>query len=77
VPTALDQLARAFGVETEYEGVDGHAHRADEDALRAVLRSLGARSGGPGDDVEAVRAERSLRHARLLEPVTEIGRAHV
>jgi 4-alpha-glucanotransferase len=72
VPTALDQLAQAYGVETEYDGVDGRTHRADADALRAVLRSLGARSDGPGDDAEALRSERTRRHALLLEPVTAL-----
>jgi 4-alpha-glucanotransferase len=72
VPTALERLAGACGVETEYEGVDGRTHRADEDAVRAVLRSLGARSDGPADDIEAWRAEQARHHTRLLEPVTAL-----
>jgi 4-alpha-glucanotransferase len=72
VPTALERLAGAYGVEAEYEGVDGRTHRADDDAVRAVLRALGAGPVGTGDDVEALRAERSRRHTRLLEPVTAL-----
>jgi hypothetical protein len=39
----LKELARLYGVETSYEGMDGQVQRADPEALSLTLQALGAR----------------------------------
>ncbi len=67
--TELDQLADYYGVLPEYVGADGEHHRADPDALAAVLVALGAPLAAPSDAADALRAARAARSTRVVEPV--------
>jgi len=51
--SGLSELARLYGVETAYEGMDGERRRADAEALALTLRALGAPID---DDVNAAQA---------------------
>ncbi len=69
----LLQLADTFEVETEYEDVEGELHRADPDALVAVVRALGGALDDPGGAEEALRHEVAHRHRRVLAPFTALA----
>lgn len=66
---ALQSLARAYGVETEYRDNEGRRQQASPEALLAVLKALGA----PVEklqDIPAARRQRRLSYwAETLEPV--------
>jgi len=60
-------LARLFGVELSYEGMDGTERRADPEALLATLRALGAQlDDGVSNALAARRAE---LEALAIQPV--------
>jgi 4-alpha-glucanotransferase len=61
-------LARLYGVETTYEGMDGSRNEADEEALALTLRALGAQLGG-GNAREALRARRAEFDMQPIQPV--------
>lgn len=63
------QLARLYGVELSYIGMGGERRRADPDALRGVLRALGADLSGPGGAESAIDARTEELERTLVEPV--------
>jgi 4-alpha-glucanotransferase len=62
-------LARLYGVETEYEGMDSRRYTADDEALTLVLRALGAGVNGAGSAREALRDRRAELAEQVLQPV--------
>jgi 4-alpha-glucanotransferase len=63
-------LARLYGVETSYEGMDGGQYDADEEALLLTLRALGAPLGsGSGSARAALRARRAELDELHIQPV--------
>ena len=66
---SLQNLARAYGVETEYRDINGRRQEACPEALLAVLQALGAPIERI-DDIPAARWERRQLYWRQpLEPV--------
>ena len=63
----LLELARLYGVETEYEDVDGARQRASEEALAGTLAALDALVDG--DAAESLAARRQELAEQLVEPV--------
>jgi len=74
---ALNQLARLYGVQTAYHDVCGVQHTASPDALRAVLRLMGAPLHTASEISDALRARRQALWQRGCEPVVVVwdGRA--
>jgi 4-alpha-glucanotransferase len=68
----LRQLAEAYGVITSYERVNGETWHAAEDAVRAVLGSLGSPVRDAVEAGAALRALRADEAARVLEPVVVV-----
>jgi len=73
----LRELARLYGVQTEYYDIERQRQHARPDALLAVLQALGAPLAGPADVPAALRARRREPWQRGVEPVTVVwqGRA--
>ncbi|MBN2099599.1 MAG: 4-alpha-glucanotransferase [Dehalococcoidia bacterium] len=68
-PLSLQNLARAYGVETDYRDNNGRRQEASPEALLAVLKALGAPVEG-SEDISAARRERRLSYWRQpLDPV--------
>lgn len=65
----LKELARLYGTETSYEGMDGERHQADTDALVLTLRALGAELDTGQDAMAALHARRAELDALALQPV--------
>lgn len=65
---ALETLAAAYGVETRYTNVLGETVVAGEEALLAVLRSLGAPVGRASHAAEALEARREAWWGALAPP---------
>jgi 4-alpha-glucanotransferase len=65
----LSELARLYGVERSYEGMDGRPRRAERSALSAVLRALGAQLEDDGNAHSALRARRAELDALGMQPV--------
>src|SRR5947209_2256617 len=65
----LEELARLYGVETEYTDVSGRRQPASPESLVGVLRALGAPIAGAGDAADALREQRHSRRTRRVEPV--------
>ncbi|MGH8987149.1 MAG: 4-alpha-glucanotransferase [Acidimicrobiales bacterium] len=65
----LQSLAGLYDVQTSYVDASGARREPSIDALRAVLRALGAPVTDPAI---AVREERLRRHTQLLEPVVTL-----
>ncbi len=66
---SLQNLARAYGIETEYRDNTGHRQEASGESLLAVLKAFGA-PVETGDDVpDARRQWRQSYWRRYLEPV--------
>jgi 4-alpha-glucanotransferase len=61
-------LARLYGVETSYEGMDGRHYEADDEALALTLRALGAQLDG-GSARAALRARRAELDELRIQPV--------
>ncbi len=66
-PDALRELARLYGVETEYQDVNGAPRRASEEALAGTLAALDALVDG--DAAESLAARRQELAEQLVEPV--------
>ena len=67
--SALHELARALGVEREWQAYDGTVCRVDDHHLLALARILGADVRSPSDAERALAGLRAEREARLVEPV--------
>jgi 4-alpha-glucanotransferase len=69
---ALAELTSLYHVQTGYWDAGGtHRHPSDE-ALTAVLATLGAQVSGPGDLADALRERRREIWNRLAEPVATV-----
>ena len=66
----LRSLARLYGVQTVYWGIDGKRHDAADEALLGTLRALGAELAEPEDAPRAARCRRQELWRTVLEPVT-------
>ena len=64
---ALRELARLYGVETEYHDMNGALQRASEEALEGTLAALDALVDG--DVTESLAARRQELAEQLVEPV--------
>lgn len=69
---ALRRLACLWGVQTAYYDVERRRRSADEQALIAVLRALGAPVEGRRDLRDAVRGAAAEALTRALEPVSVV-----
>lgn len=69
VPSPLEELARAWGVETSYRDVDDRTQTASVESLLAVLRALGAPVNRVADAPDALAARRERRARDPVEPV--------
>jgi 4-alpha-glucanotransferase len=65
----LRQLARLYGIQTEYRASTGRLRLATPEALLGVLRALGAPVGGEADVAAALRQRRHDLRTRRVEPV--------
>lgn len=65
-------LAQLHGVQLSFVGADGQRHRASQETLMAVLRSLGVPIESPSDAPELIAAERARSAALAVEPVLTI-----
>ena len=65
----LSELARLYGLQTTYEGMDGARRQSDAEAVTLVLRALGAPLDDVRDAPEALRARRSELDACGIQPV--------
>src|SRR4051812_23357962 len=65
----LRQLARLYGIQTEYRAVTGRLRAAAPEALLGVLEALGAPVGREADVAEALRLRRHALRTRRVEPV--------
>ncbi len=66
---SLQNLARAYGIETEYRDAVGHRQEASPESLLAVLKAFGAPVETGGDVTDARRQWRQDYWRRLIEPV--------
>ena len=66
---ALQKLARAYGVQLEYVGMDGRITPAPASSLRSVLGALGASIGSEADVEAALSARQMEAWHRRVEPV--------
>ncbi len=66
----LERLARIYGVLSAYRDGFRQERRPNDEALRAVLKDLGAEIDGSDDVKGAIRAAQCGRWGRLVEPVT-------
>jgi 4-alpha-glucanotransferase len=71
----LEELARVLGVTRSYYDGTGHARRACDDALVAVLRALGAPVERIEDATEALRVVRERNPDAITTHVLEAGLA--
>lgn len=67
--SSLRNLARAYGVETEYRDIENRRQAASPEALLAVLKALGAPVERIEDIPSARRERRQAHWKRPLEPV--------
>ncbi|HEX6134936.1 MAG TPA: 4-alpha-glucanotransferase [Longimicrobiales bacterium] len=65
----LSELARLYGVETSYEGMDGGRRRADAEAVTLVLRALGAALDDRHDADDALSVRRAELDVLGIQPV--------
>src|SRR5580765_691937 len=65
----LRRLAASFGVQLRYRDALKRWRAPTDDALIAILRSLGAEITRPADARHALAARESARAERLTEPV--------
>ncbi|HEX6308566.1 MAG TPA: 4-alpha-glucanotransferase [Longimicrobiales bacterium] len=65
----LPELARLYGIESSYEGMDGERRRADAEAVMLVLRALGAALDDERDAAGALRARRAELDVLGIQPV--------
>ncbi|HSD00698.1 MAG TPA: 4-alpha-glucanotransferase [Casimicrobiaceae bacterium] len=72
---ALRRLASAFDVALEYHDIWGHARRADDSALRAILAAMGVDVRGPESIATAQREIDTARWRERIAPMTVV-RAH-
>src|SRR3954452_19940899 len=68
----LRRLANAFDVALEYHDIWGHAHRADEDALRAILAAMGVDAHGPESIASAQREIDEAQWRERIAPMTVV-----
>jgi hypothetical protein len=71
-PRGLRELARLYGVETSYEGMDGERRRSDAEALALTLRALGAELDATR--MRRARAAGAARGARRAADPAGTGR---
>lgn len=69
LPPQLTQLARAYGVATEYWDWQGAHVTVSEDTIRAVLAALGVQAGDADAVRDALRAVEERPWRRMLAPV--------
>lgn len=62
-------LARLYGIELTYEGMDGKQRRADPEALLLTLRALGASIEEGASPAAALKARRAELDALPIQPV--------
>ena len=67
---ALRRLAQAYDVALEYHDIWGHAHRADEDDLRAILAAMGVNVRGRAAITGAQREIDGARWRERIAPMT-------
>lgn len=67
--SALDRLARCYGVQPQYRDASGTVRHASPDGMLAVLRALGAPVEGPGSVQAALRHRSAELEARPVAPV--------
>jgi 4-alpha-glucanotransferase len=72
---ALEALAARLGAMTAYRGVGGSVHRADHEALTAVLAALGAPLTRPCEAPEALAELAARQGHRPIEPVVALRAA--
>ena len=65
----LVELARSYGVQVEYVGMDGKTAPAPPRSLLAVLRALGAEIDAETDATAALVARKRALWQRRVEPV--------
>lgn len=70
--SGLTELARHFGVQPSYIGMDGKRRHADADSLQAILGALGVSLDRVADAGAALQEERLQAWRRRLEPVTVV-----
>jgi 4-alpha-glucanotransferase len=73
---ALAELTSLYGVQTEYWDAGGTQRRPSDEALVAVLATLGAPVETAGDLADAVRERRREQWNRLAEPVVTVEEGH-
>lgn len=69
LPTDLERLAAAHGVQTRYRDAAGTLRTASPAALTATLRALGAPLDGESGVAEALRARQAERRRSVIDPV--------
>jgi len=69
---ALRRLASAFDVALEYHDIWGHARRADDGALRAILAAMGVDVHGPESIASAQREIDAARWRERVAPMTVV-----
>ncbi len=67
--TAVAELAVLHGVLPAYTGTDGREHRADDEAVLAILGAMGVPVGSAAEVAAALVAGRRAQARRTLEPV--------
>lgn len=67
--SALEQAAEDFGIEHQYWDIFGKLHHASDDALKAILRSLGVDTGSD-ESIEKAVEERRWREWSQPLPAT-------
>src|SRR5436305_1300999 len=68
----LRRLANAFDVALEYHDIWGHAHRADEDALRAILAAIGVDAHEPHAIASVQREIDAAQWRERIAPMTVV-----
>src|SRR4051812_15353420 len=68
-PDPLRELARSYGVQLEYQAMDGKPRPASAGSLIGVLRALGAELDSEADASRALRDRHRQIWRRRIEPV--------
>jgi 4-alpha-glucanotransferase len=69
VKDCLHELARLYGVQTAYDGVDGRRRPASRESVSAVLKAMGAPIHGAKDAADALRWKRQSHWQTMTDPV--------
>jgi 4-alpha-glucanotransferase len=65
----VDELAKLFGIDPEYYDIFGHRHVISLETKRAILASMGIRTGTPAHMTEELAAAHETTWRRPCEPV--------